>query len=58
MGWWQAVEGWGVGQEVGAGKAGSGESQAGEGVIFSGNCSFSGEGAEDTHVPCHKLTHV
>lgn len=58
LGGWQAAGGWGVGQEVGAGRRGPRESQAGEGVIFSGNCSFSGEGAKDTHVPCHKLTRV
>lgn len=50
------VGGWD--RKWGPGRRGPGESQAGEGVIFSGNCSFSGEGAEDTHVPCHKLTHV
>ena len=50
------VGGWA--RKWGPGRRGPGESQAGEGVIFSGNCSFSGEGAEDTHVPCHKLTHV
>ena len=45
LGEWQAAGGWGV-------------AQAGEGVIFSGNCRFSGQGAEDTHVPCHKLTYM
>lgn len=52
---------WGLGGGTGSGgrgRRGPGESQAGEGVIFSGNCSFLWEGAEDTHVPCHKLTHV
>ena len=50
------VGGWD--RKWGPGRRGLGESQAGEGVIFSGNCRFSGEGAEDTHVPCHKLTYV
>lgn len=50
------VGGWD--RKWGPGRRGLGESLAGEGVIFSGNCSFSEEGVEDTHVPCHKLTHV
>lgn len=58
---WAAGRQLGVGgwdRKWGPGRRGLGESQAGEGVIFSGNCRFSGQGAEDTHVPCHKLTYM